>query len=289
MKWLKILALGSVTVLLILGITLFGLYQMIYTSFDDFQHDFTAAKQNVKLELFTRGYIKELSRVDTRNLYQNKCYRQCHGESAMITAVLSPAGWTQVVERMRVKENVAISGREADAIIKFLEEKYPTVTSAYSYEVRKKVHHAVWRNDVGQADIYTDVNYATREYLRSIGAEYLIEKYEIDKYYVFIVSFSVHEGELKLFDMDKVCFLRSPSGEIPTTPPWELRFQTADKHHFEGVVRFEKKGNPPIIDSSSKWFELVIKGLGGVKERVFHYDLPLVYPPEILTQEAELK
>ncbi len=289
MKWLKILSIGSAAVVLILGVTLFGLYRMLYTSFDDFQHDFTAVKQHVKLDLFTRGYIEELSRDDTRNLYQKKCYRQCHGESAMITAVLSPAGWTQVVERMRVKEKVDISGREADAIIKFLEEKYPTVTSGYPYEVRKKVHHVVWRNDVGEGDIYTDVNYATREYLRSIGAEYLIEEYDLDNYYVFIVSFSVHEGELRIFDMDKVSFLRSPSGEAPTSPPWELRFQTADKHHFEGVVRFAKEGDTPIIDGSSKWFELVIKGVGGVKQRTFHYDLPLVYPPEIFAEEAVSK
>lgn len=282
MRLLKAIA-GLAGVLLFLALfAIAGAYLFLYDSLDDLSADMGLAKRAIKLELFNRGYLEEISQDDFRYIYQKKCYRQCHGEAAMITAVLSPAGWFQVVERMRVKENVEITGREADVIIKYLEQNYPTVTSGFSYEVRKKVHDAVWRHDMGQGDIYCDVIYVTPEYLNSIGAEHLIDEYELDKYHVFITSFSVHDGEVELFDLDKVVVMRSGGREIKSTPFWMLRFQTADKHHFEAVVRFDKKGRPPIVDGGSKEFELVLKGVGGPDERVLRWNLPIAYPSELL-------
>lgn len=205
----------------------------------------------------------------------------------MITAVLSPAGWFQVVERMRVKENVKVTGREADIIIKYLEEKYPATISRFSYEVRKKIHNAVWRNDAGQGDVYCDVIFATKEYLKSIGADYLIQNYDLQHYYVFIISFSVHDGQIELIDMDKVSFLSNSTQQMSTVPPWQLRFQTADKHHFEALVRFEKFNNTSLRTPGTKWIELIIKNVGGPEDRVFRWKLPIEYPPEVLTAEAK--
>lgn len=256
-------------------------YFAFYDSRQDFLADYQSLKRAATIELYERGYIDELSRKHVVDIYQKNCYRQCHGESAMITAVLSPAGWIQVVERMRVKEGVSISGKEADAIIQYLEETYPTVKSKYSFETRKKVHHAVWRNDMGQGDIYCDVIYATPEYLESIGAEHLIKEYDVANYHVFITSFTVHEGEIEIMDLDKLIYMRSPNGQLSTTPPWNLRFQTADKHHFEGVVRFSKKAEPRIVDGKTPWFELVIQKVGGPDNRIYRWDLPISYPEEI--------
>jgi len=262
--------------------TIAGAGLFLYNSFDDLSADLTLAKRAVQLELYNRGYFEDITQDDIRYIYQKKCYRQCHGEAAMITAVLSPAGWFQVVERMRLKEKVEISGREADVIIKYLEQNYPTTKSGFSYEVRKKVHNAVWRHDLGQGDIYSDVIYVTPEYLHSIGAEHLIDEYDLENYHVFITSFSVHEGEVELFDLDKICTMRSGGREIKPTPYWILRFQTADKHHFEAVVRFDKKGDPPIVDGQSKEFELVLKEVGGTADRVLKWELPIAYPAELL-------
>ncbi len=254
---------------------------LIYDSFSDLNADMNVAVRALRLDLFNRGYIEKITEEDVRYIYQKRCYRQCHGEAAMITAVLSPAGWFQVVERMRVKENVTISGREADEIIKYLEQSYPTVKSAYEFETRKRVHHAVWRNDMGEGDIYTDVTYVTPEYLASIGAKQLEDGYNLVDHHVFIMGFSVHEGEVELIELDEKTTIRSSKGEFSTTPPWKLRFQTADKHHFEAIVRFAKKGDKPVLDGSSKWFELLVKNVGGSKLRVFRWELPIDYPPEI--------
>ena len=257
-------------------------YFSFYNSFQDFRNDFDSLKQNARLFLFNTGQIDNLTHDEIRTVYQNNCYRKCHGEAAMITAVLSPAGWFQVVERMRLKENVDISAREAEMIIKYLDEMYPTTKSRFSFEARKMVHEAVWRNDLGQGDIYCDVIYATPEYLYSIGGENLIERYELDKYHVFIVSFSVHEGEVDLFDLDNLSFLANSQTTIKPATHWQLRFQTADKHHFESIVRFDKNNNPPIIGKDTEWFELRLKNIGGSKDRIFRWKLPIVYPESFL-------
>tara|TARA_B100000315_G_scaffold259397_1_gene315294 strand:+ start:21853 stop:22734 length:882 start_codon:yes stop_codon:yes gene_type:complete len=258
-----------------------GTYFLLYDSHADFKEDIGSLKREIRVLLYDKGYVADLNEVDRRFIYEKNCYRKCHGEAAMITAVLSPAGWFQVVERMRLKENVLVSGREAEVIIKYLEERYPKTKSRFSYEVRKKIHNVVWRHDVGLGDIYCDIIFATKEYLISIGADYLIDEYDLENFYVFIVSVSVHDGVVELFDLDRVSFLRNASHVAPTAPPWQLRFQTADKHHFEALIRFEKS-NPLISESSdSKWFEINIKEVGGVANRAFRWELPLRYPVEI--------
>lgn len=255
----------------------------LYNSTDDLAYDLKSAWRAVRIELYNREYIKTISQEEVRHIYQKSCYRKCHGEEAMITAVLSEAGWFQVVERMRVKEGVNISGREANVIIKYLEEAYPTSRSEFSFEIRKRVHQAVWRNDMGVNDIYTDVTYATPEYLRSVGALGLIAEYELDKYHAFIVGFTVHEGEVALAELDQISELKTQSSSVRPAPPWKLRFQTADKHHYEAVVRFAKSGSPAIVTAETKWFELKLKGVGGPDViRVFRWDLPIAYPEEVI-------
>jgi hypothetical protein len=288
MKLLKTAAQIAAFAIFLVVLAFFGFYFSVYDSNQDFQDDLRNAKQGLRIEMFKRGYIDKVTQDDARYMYQNSCYRRCHGEAAMITAVLSSAGWFQVVERMRLKENVNISGREVDTIIKYLDEMYPTTVSRYSFEVRKKVHKAVWRNDIGLGDIYTDVIYATPEYLYSIGAEQLIEKYELDKYHVFITSFSVHDGEVELFDLDSLSRLRTADSEAGPGTKWELRFQTADKHHFESIIRFDR--NSGTLDGNTGWMELVLEDIGVPEPRVFRWDLPVKYPPgfSLLNEEAAI-
>ncbi len=280
MGFIKTIAAGAVFFAFVLICSGILVYFAFYDSFDDFRADFSTAARAAKIELFNRSFVDNLTEKEVRYVYQKSCYRKCHGDAVMITAVLSPAGWFQVVERMRLKENVQITGREADVIKRYLDSRYPTTKSAYSYETRKKVHHAVWRNDMGQGDIYCDIIYATPEYLKSIGAEHLIKEYDLANYHVFIAGFTVHESTVELFDLDKVVTMKSGGRRSNSSPSWILRFQTADKHHFEGVVRFSKNANSNVVDDNSEWFELIIKGVGGPEDRVFRWTLPIRYPDE---------
>ena len=262
-----------------------GVYLAFYDSWSDFSADIKVGKRAVWMKLFVEGYVHELSADDVRYVYEKRCYRQCHGEAAMITAVLSQSGWFQVVERMRVKEGAKMSGPEANVILQYLEETYPTTKSPYTFEARKATHKEVWRNDMGQGDIYADVIYTTREYLSTIGAENLIKEYEVNDYYVFIVSFTVHEGEVAVADLDELSFL-SVSGEplVANAPPWSMRFQTADKHHYEAVIRFAKEKFPQGGEGRKTEIKLVIKNIGGPDDRVFTWDTPIVYPAEVIEQ-----
>ncbi|MDH5638827.1 MAG: hypothetical protein OEZ04_10070, partial [Nitrospinota bacterium] len=127
-------------------------------------------------------------------------------------------------------------------------------------------------------DIYCDIVHATPEYLKSIGAEHLIDEYQLKDYDVFIVAFTVHEGEVALAELDNIAWLRTAKGKAPTVPPWRLRFQTADKHHYEADIRFKKVTGGK---NTPKWMELIIDGVGGPESRVFRWELPIKYPKEI--------
>ena len=256
-----------------------GVYFAFYDSWSDFSADLKVAERAVRMKLFVAGYVHELSADDVRYVYEKRCYRQCHGEAAMITAVLSQSGWFQVVERMRVKEGAKMSGPEADIVLQYLEETYPTTKSPYTFKARKATHKEVWRNDMGQGDIYADVIYTTREYLSTIGAENLIKEYELNDYFVFIVSFTIHEGEVPLVDLDELSFFSVAGGPlVANAPPWSLRFQTADKHHYEAVIRFSKK---EFARPDKGRIKLVIKNMGGPDDRVFVWDTPIIYPAEV--------
>ena len=279
-KFLKKAALWTVGFLVFLILLAAAAVFTLYRTGEGLNTDYDTLKSNIRLKLFRYNMISALTPDEVTRLYQGKCYRKCHGESAMITVVLPSAGWFQLVERMRVKENVDITGNEAEAIIRHLDEKYPKTKSRFTYEVRKQVHNAVWRNDMGQGDIYCDVIYVSREYLISIGAEHLIDEYDVAHHHVYLINFTVHEGEIALSDLDKITELRSPLGVIPTTPPWRLRFQTADKHHYEGIVRFDK-ANPVVAKPEATWLELAIKGIGGPATRTYRWNKELKYPEEL--------
>lgn len=274
----------------ILGAIVVGGVIFLFVQYNDLAQlsaDINLFRQHYRVELFKRGYIDDLSSEDKRHIYQRTCYRKCHGEAAMLTAILSPAGWIQVVERMRLKEGLSIGGREAEVIIRYLEREYPTTSSPYTFSVRKATHKAVWRNDLGEGDVYTDVIYATPEYLKSVGMTQQIDEFEVNKYYVFILSFAVHEGVVPKADLDKVSFLKlSGSERIKTKPPWVLRFETADKHHYEGMIRFPRKNGE--TDKSGS-MELIMENIGHVPQRTFHWDFPLEYPPEVLKEALEEK
>ena len=277
---IKKAALWAVGLLVFLTLLAGAAVFTLYRSGDGLSTDWDSLKSTIRLQLFRHNIISVLTPDEVTRLYQGKCYRKCHGESAMITVVLPSAGWFQLVERMRVKENVDITGTEAEAIIRHLDEKYPKTKSRFTYEVRKQVHNTVWRNDMGQGDIYCDVIYVSREYLISIGAEHLIDEYDVAHYHVYLINFTVHEGEIALSDLDKITELRTPLGVMPTTPPWRLRFQTADKHHYEGIVRFDKS-NPVVAKPEAAWLELAIKGIGGSATRTYKWDRDLKYPEEL--------
>ncbi len=268
--------------------TLFGL-MAAYSQISGGKEDLQRLKEYAKLFLYNRGFVQSLSPEETYRLYQQKCYRRCHGEAAMITAILPPAGWMQIVERMRVQQGVAMTGKEAEVIIHYMDLKYPSRKSSIPYAIRRKINKLLWRNDVGYGDVYADINFGTKVYFDAINARSLGHEYEVRDYLIFIISLTVHEGKVKHYPMDKMTFLRVDGKEYPPADDWQLRLETADGHHVEGLLRFSKKdvNGKEVLQPDTGSMELVIKNLETVKDRIYHWDLPIPYPEEYEYKEEE--
>jgi hypothetical protein len=230
-----------------------------------------------RILMFRYSLIDTLGEIDTKVLYQQKCYRRCHGEDVIKTAVLPPAGWIQVVDKMRMEKGVEMTGKEVDVITNYLKDTYPVLQSTLPYKVVKQIHRLLWRNDIGYGDVYADIIYATPQYLKSISAHELIKKYDAENNMVFIISLNVHDGRLEHYPLDEITFLRVNNKEYPANKGWELRFETGDNHHREGIVKFKKD----IIAENTEYFELIIRNMAVRHDRVFRWDLPIVYPEGI--------
>jgi len=274
-RFLKGLAiLTSFTVVILCGI------YYAYSKTQGGGEDLARLTEFSRVFLFRHGFIKSLNDQEVFNLYQQKCFRQCHGQSVMITVVLPPAGWMQIVERMRVQEGLQMNGREAEAIIRYLERKFPATRSSVPYKIRRKINRLLWKNDVGFGDVYLDVIYGTPVYFDSINAKNLAMDYKADSSIVFIVSLTVHEGKLRNYPMGKMSFLRIGGKEYSPVDAWKLRFQSADGHHREGVLRFPRKdaSGRDLLGPGTKSMQLVIKNLATKRDRIYKWEFPIHYP-----------
>jgi len=95
--------------------------------------------------------------------------------------------------------------------------------------------------------------------------------------YVFTVSLNTHVVKLSSYQMEKISFLRDDQGREYPAIGWEEGQSGMPSHHRTGVLVFPKvdaRGNP-IISDKAGFMEIVIKGLAGVQERTFRWDLPL--------------
>ena len=267
---------SSVGILLLLG--LLAAYSHTRGGAEDIQR----LKEALTLYLFRYGVVESLTPEETQRLYQQKCYRRCHGEAAMITAILPPSGWMQIVERMRVQEGVVISGREADEIIRFLELKYPVHRSSVPYSVRREINRLLWKNDVGYGDLYVDVIYGTPVYFDSINARSLAEDYGAAEKIVFIVSMTVHEGRVKNYPLEKMAYLKVDGRKYLPSEDWRRRIETADGHHREGVLIFSRKdpSGRDLLGPDARDMELVLQNLESSTDRIYSWKLPIPYPKE---------
>ncbi len=234
-----------------------------------------------RLFLFRHGIVKSLDEKEIYRLYQQKCYRKCHGEAVMITAVLPPAGWMQIVERMRVQQGAIMTGKEANMIIRYLDLKYPANKSSIPYRVRREINRLLWKNDIGYGDLYVDVIYGTDVYFDSINARNLMDEYGVHENIVFVIGFTVHDGKVKHYPLEKMAFLKIGGKEYASVGGWLIRIETADGHHYEGVLRFPKKGaSGKDILSTAKNMKLILRNLETSQDRVYQWDFPIPYPKE---------
>lgn len=88
---------------------------------------------------------------------------------------------------------------------------------------------------------------------------------------VFAVILDTHAVDLDGFDLRQLAVLRTPAGvEVPPSG-WDA---PPGGHHREGTLTFptvDANGNP-LINAETRSFELAIRDVAGVPERVFRWE-----------------
>jgi hypothetical protein len=110
----------------------------------------------------------------------------------------------------------------------------------------------------------------------TIAITYLnpIEKVEDDQL-AFKVRMDTHSVNLGQYSMEELTVLRDDKGNEYEALGWSK--PRGRGHHRSGVVKFSNKNTSgrPIIDSKTKYIEVIIKGVDGIPQRVFKWEFPL--------------
>lgn len=109
-------------------------------------------------------------------------------------------------------------------------------------------------NDEGPVEI-------TLLYLNPLGKE---ASHELS----FEVRMNTHSVNLDAYGMEKISFLRMDGGDEHKALSWSK--PGGGGHHRSGVLKF---AGP--IPSGAQSLQVIIRGIGGVQERVFEWKLPL--------------
>ncbi len=109
-------------------------------------------------------------------------------------------------------------------------------------------------NDEGPVEI-------TVLYLNPLGQE-------ADSELSFEVRMNTHSVNLDAYEMENISFLRIDGGDEQKALSWSK--PGGGGHHRSGVLKF---AGP--IPSGAQSLQVIIRGIGGVQERVFEWKLPL--------------
>ncbi len=261
----------AVAVLLTLGILLFfafAAFMLLVRTAPMSRTEFVATY--IHLKAFKWGFA-ELDDAGRKTLYKWSCVAVCHGAEPIENSRHTSREWRSIVDRMRVKNGASINKREEDAIVKYLEKNHGSnVPTILSPEADKYLKRFLWKSDFGESDLYVDIIYSPVEYFDIMGGSIQGKEYEAGKYLVFMVYLNTHQGQLDPWKLERLATLKGPDGAVETPIDWRVIYESGDKHHLEGVLRFEKGA-----EAGTGSMEMTLRDLPGQKERVFMWDLPI--------------
>lgn len=125
-----------------------------------------------------------------------------------------------------------------------------------------------------QAGVTIKAVYATAAYLKANPRNGLVGKVDPERNIVFVISLDTHSGDLSGYDFVKNVFLRNDRGLQVGPIRW---LATSDgSHHRSGGLLFPRADpSGRAVEEQAKVLELVVRGLGGVAERILRWTLPL--------------
>lgn len=145
---------------------------------------------------------------------------------------------------------------------------------------REPVVDVFTRIDPGEGGVDVLIVYGHPLYFAYKGrVEQAKKMYDTEKFHVFIITVaSQKKNALPPFKMESSIFLRTEEGfEYPAVPQWKPDEKNPSKR--VGIIRFfqvDARGNK-LIKDNAKSFEIVIKGLADVSERVFQWKVPIEF------------
>ncbi len=92
---------------------------------------------------------------------------------------------------------------------------------------------------------------------------------------LFQVAMNTHTVDLDQYQMERLSFLRDARGRIFKAKAWES--PRGGGHHLFGVLRFpgrDREGNP-VLRKDDPFVEVLIGDVGGIRERVLKWKLPI--------------
>ncbi len=126
------------------------------------------------------------------------------------------------------------------------------------------------RSDGGEGGGRVSVTWLTPEYLR--GRPGAAADLDPQRYLLFRVVVESPSSRMSAWDLKGMIFLREEGGKEYGTPIWR---PTQEGGHMEGLAAFPSRDarDNPVPRLEARYVELVIRGLSGVPERVFRWNL----------------
>ena len=89
------------------------------------------------------------------------------------------------------------------------------------------------------------------------------------------VKLDTHAVDLDQYQLEKLAILRDAQGR--DIPALGLESSSGSGHHREGVLTFPgmDASGRPVLSPAAETLTLMMRGIGGVPERVFRWQLPL--------------
>lgn len=126
------------------------------------------------------------------------------------------------------------------------------------------------RSDVGEGGAKVLVTWLSAEYLRARPNE--AAELDPERYLLFRVVADSPSLKMSAWDLKGMIYLREESGREYGTPIWRPTEEGTRKAGTAAFPRKDGRGNP-VPAPGSRYFEIVIRDLVGVRERVFRWSL----------------
>lgn len=116
--------------------------------------------------------------------------------------------------------------------------------------------------------------YVAASHFKATPNDPLAGKVDLERNIVFAITLDTHSGDLSKFDFVKNVTLRNDRGQQVAPVRWVATAEGT--HHRAGGLLFPKGDQAGrSIEAEARAFELVVRGLGGIAERVLRWTLPL--------------